>query len=538
MKNRDFLLLVLTFLVLTGPYAFFADLHTRGEGREALNFESACREDPLWPKNYDDKRSSKPPMYYWVGCLLSFGTINEFTIRIPSLLSGLLLIALTVLLGNKNHKSKTGILAGFLLLTSPQFIASSETARLDMLHSSLLAISWMLLISCSSVWVYVISALCLAGSSLTKGPVAIILSILVFGVHFLIHKDLRKFLAFLAVILTAGLMAGIWYILVIGKYGEEFIKIFFSENIARYLSEDVPHNKPFYEFLMLYLLSLGPVVLLSWLSKVIVYWRHIPMHLRVLVRDIIEQLRKEPFFAFLIIASIIPVAFFCFSSGKRVPYALVSFPFIAILTGISLAKFSREEKIVYYKLFHVTFIAFMSGLVGAALFGGLYASFSDDYFLKKHMYLFLLSFIFAALILIVHQRLRYINIFNPFSGFTRSSITVTILSFFLFNTVIGTMLADALSHKKLASWLKRINDQNIPIYSFQYQFYATDFYHEQKIETYNASAKPPYFLLVPSTKLDKLIDIFKYTNKMPIPHANYQGRVDKLWLRVFLYKIE
>ncbi|MCS6894410.1 MAG: glycosyltransferase family 39 protein [Deltaproteobacteria bacterium] len=538
MKRWDFFLLVLIFLLLTGPFAFLADLHTRGEGREALNFESACREDPLWPKNYDDRRSSKPPMYYWLGRLLSFCTINEFTIRLPSLLSGLVLIVMTVLTTDKNLKFKVGILAGFLLLTSPQFIASSETARLDMLHSSLLATSWMLLISYSSLWVYIVSALCLAASTLTKGPVALILSILVLGVYHLTQKDLKKLLVFLAVILTSSLMAGIWYILVIGKYGHEFLKTFSSENLARYFSEEVPHKKPFYEFITLYLLSLGPVILLIWTSKVLACWKQIRVDFRGVAREIFKKLRNDPFYSFLIIASIIPIVFFCFSSGKRVPYALVSFPFIAILTGILLIEFSREEKIVYYKLFNACFKAFISLIVGGGLMGALYASLSNDYFLKKHTYVFLLILIFALILVFAHQKFKYINIYNPFSGFTRSSITITILSLFLFNTVIGTILADAMSHKKLASWLTKINDQNIPIYSFQYQFYATDFYHEQKIGTHNASAKPPYFLLVPSTKLDKLLNTFKYSNKIPIPHANYEGRVDKPWLRVYLYKIE
>ena len=73
-----------------------------------------------------------PPMYMWLVTLSSFifGE-NEFNSRLWCALFGIASVYLTFLLGKKMFNSKVGILAGFILATSFQFIIQSRLAIFD-----------------------------------------------------------------------------------------------------------------------------------------------------------------------------------------------------------------------------------------------------------------------------------------------------------------------------------------------------------------------------------------------------------------------
>jgi 4-amino-4-deoxy-L-arabinose transferase-like glycosyltransferase len=76
---------------------------------------------------------NKPAPFYWlmVGALSVFG-VNEEAARTPSLVSALLTALATSLWGARRWGSRTGALAGLILVTAPEFALLGRFATLDM----------------------------------------------------------------------------------------------------------------------------------------------------------------------------------------------------------------------------------------------------------------------------------------------------------------------------------------------------------------------------------------------------------------------
>jgi 4-amino-4-deoxy-L-arabinose transferase-like glycosyltransferase len=76
---------------------------------------------------------NKPAPFYWlmVGALTVFG-VNEGAARTPSLVSALLTALATSLWGARRWGSRTGALAGLILVTAPEFALLGRFATLDM----------------------------------------------------------------------------------------------------------------------------------------------------------------------------------------------------------------------------------------------------------------------------------------------------------------------------------------------------------------------------------------------------------------------
>jgi 4-amino-4-deoxy-L-arabinose transferase-like glycosyltransferase len=80
--------------------------------------------DFFHPKINGQLYYDKPLLGYWVIALLSFlsGTLNEWTVRIPAAVSGLIGLGATVFIGRKLWSREVGLNAGWLLLTTYRFL--------------------------------------------------------------------------------------------------------------------------------------------------------------------------------------------------------------------------------------------------------------------------------------------------------------------------------------------------------------------------------------------------------------------------------
>lgn len=95
----------------------------------------------LIPEFNGDLRINKPPLFYWLvaGSNLALGGSNEVSSRLPSILMGFAMLALTVWLGVRLYDETTGYLAGLILCTSPLFFAINRGCVIDQTFSTLLA---------------------------------------------------------------------------------------------------------------------------------------------------------------------------------------------------------------------------------------------------------------------------------------------------------------------------------------------------------------------------------------------------------------
>jgi len=115
------------------------------EGHEVFVAETAQqmhnRGDWVVPYFNDQPRLNKPPMSYWLTGLTAGVTggakrIMPWHARLPSLLSGLALIGLTIWLGRMLFDQATGLVAGLMLATTATFFSYTHNARPEMLYAA------------------------------------------------------------------------------------------------------------------------------------------------------------------------------------------------------------------------------------------------------------------------------------------------------------------------------------------------------------------------------------------------------------------
>ncbi len=520
--------------IITLPFIFFADFHTRGEGREALNTVSACQGEWLWPKGFDGNRSSKPPFFYWLVCALSGSEIKEYSVRLPSYIFSVLVLSIFYLVVSNQISSNVARIMGFMLLTSPIFISNSQIARLDMVHSASLAVSWILLIYEKAFFIF-ISGFFLGISTLSKGPVALVLTAILTIFYYLLTRD-RKISTRLLIAACLGLLiAAPWYIAAYLKYKKLILDVIWRENVDRFLSSQAPHRNSILKFLTLFLLGLGPVILVNLFTVIKDLLREFKF-VTISLENLLANLRQRKEIGYLLLCSITPILFYSLSSGKRPAYALSSVPFICLLSALLASKQNRYQKLIYARSFiwltRIVLIAAFLGVLGGAVY--MYPMIRDNPNLRL---LFLFAFLGSLMVLFVFLKQKRILEANPFSGFFRSSIIVTLCAIFVIHTLLGTLWSKTASHKKLANWLIQINTDNLPVLGYRYQFYALQFYLKNKFVSNTSYLKPPYLLIMPDKLKEQFVKENPAAAKLFPPLATYNGFVDKLSIRPIVLKV-
>lgn len=217
------------------------------EGREALVMQEMLRSGNwVLPLRNGETIPSKPPLLHWLGAGVArlSGGMSEWAARFPSALFSALSVGLTCLLGCRLANREVGILAPLLLLTTPLFVEMAREAWVDS------AQAFFVLASLSSFagmyeagewrgWRSLAFALSLAGASLSKGPIGLILPSLVITLYLTAQGQLSRLRYLLRptnVVLALGLPLT-WYILAFNQEGWAFFhKQLLQENIVRFTS--------------------------------------------------------------------------------------------------------------------------------------------------------------------------------------------------------------------------------------------------------------------------------------------------------------
>jgi len=104
--------------------------------------EMHARQDWVLPFFNGEPRLTKPPLSYWLTGLIgvlsgNLDQLDPWQARLPSLLSGLVLVALAAHLGKRMFTPATGIAAALILATSLGFFEYTHSARPEMLYACL-----------------------------------------------------------------------------------------------------------------------------------------------------------------------------------------------------------------------------------------------------------------------------------------------------------------------------------------------------------------------------------------------------------------
>ncbi|MEY3403380.1 MAG: hypothetical protein RLZZ86_2996, partial [Cyanobacteriota bacterium] len=247
--------------------------------------------DWITPFFNGETRFDKPALIYWCQAIAySIMGVNEWSVRMPSVLAAMSVIALSFYtvqwyftekdeleqVTNLPRRYLTAAVAAALMALNPEMIVWGRTGVSDMLltgciGSTLLCFflgyaqnnrpvviaNWQF----PNQW-YLASYVLIAGAILTKGPVGIVLPGLIMiafalyvGKFWQIWREMRPILG-MVIVLALSLP---WYILVTWRNGWNFINAFFVyHNIERFTEVVNGHSAPWYFYFLVVLLGFAP----------------------------------------------------------------------------------------------------------------------------------------------------------------------------------------------------------------------------------------------------------------------------------------
>jgi 4-amino-4-deoxy-L-arabinose transferase-like glycosyltransferase len=368
------LLILITFISVV-MWIGKGDYYTKGEPREASVAVSMLEKNQwILPETYADEIAYKPPLTHWLMAVFSLprGEVTPFSSRLPSALAFVGLIITSFLFFGKNLKFQDSFLASLVLLTSFELHRAAMTSRVDMLLTFLIV--WALTrlfrweerkkLKGFPIWIVIIQGL----AALTKGPVGIVLPLLVFGIYLLFLKyNIWKIAGKLVPVAFASLVLPlIWYFLAYRVGGKEFLDIVWAENFGRFLGSenlniryDLGHEEAWwYNFLTLAAGFIPWTILLLISLFGLNYSKKIP-GIKSLWNSFIHQDKIKLFSA---IAAIVIIVFYCIPVSKRSVYLMPAYPFISIFIA-QYVLYLRENKTKLSSVFDV-FINIIACIVG------------------------------------------------------------------------------------------------------------------------------------------------------------------------------
>lgn len=266
-----------------------------------------------------------PPLIYWAGSISSviLGAMTEVSLRLPSALGAIALSLVTCYMGSRWFGPSTGLWAGFVLLTCPQFALQAIGYRPDMLFSLFIASGLLVYASGTGSepsWKPRVAGFVLFGlAMLTKGPLGLLLPGLVLCLWHGTRREWRPLLALAPLGLMSLAMYLAWFVACAYQAGAgSILEELWLQNAARFGSGFRGHARPPYYYALNIWHDMAPWSLLLPLAFWWVYRRRA-------WRDPARQLLLWWFGVFFLFLSL--------AATKRQLYLLPAYPAAALLIG-------------------------------------------------------------------------------------------------------------------------------------------------------------------------------------------------------------
>ena len=345
-----FTILSLTFYSLwLGSYPLF----NPDEGRYAeIAREMLVTGDMITPRLNHVPFLDKPILHYWLQAfsMKLFG-INEWAVRLPPALLGIMGCIVTYICGRRLFNRRTGILSAAILATTPLYFGAAHYANLDLEVAVFISSSLLFFITALQrndayqFYFYIAAYTATAFAFLTKGLIGIVFPLLILSVWIIWF---RRYDFFKKSYLILGLLLWLiivlpWYFLV-EKANSQFLEYFFvTQQITRFLSGiDFNNKTPFWFYI--------PIILIGFFPWTI--------FLLQTIRENIEKIWRTPLQYqtefYLLLWSAIIFIFFSIPHSKIVGYILPIFPALAILIGNKLSLDWKQPQSSRNSLYYFT----------------------------------------------------------------------------------------------------------------------------------------------------------------------------------------
>ncbi|HEV8198981.1 MAG TPA: glycosyltransferase family 39 protein [Candidatus Polarisedimenticolia bacterium] len=241
------------------------------EGRNAeVGREMLTTGDYVTPHINGAVYLDKPPVFFWAvaGSLGLFG-VNEAAARLPSALAAIAGVALTVWFARRHFGARVAACAAAILALSPLYVVFARLVIFDMLLLVWTTASTLLFYEAMEAqrpggWLGVAGFAIAGVGTITKGPVALVVPLLVAVVWAFVRREPRLlarlrpavgFLAYFAVIVP-------WVLLVEHRHPGFLAYALLGENLARMTANPYDTARPFHFYARVILPGLFPWIVL------------------------------------------------------------------------------------------------------------------------------------------------------------------------------------------------------------------------------------------------------------------------------------
>jgi dolichol-phosphate mannosyltransferase len=274
----------------------------------------------------------KPPLLYWVvmASYKVFG-IHDWAARLVPCGAALLCIVIAYRWALNALNLRAALFGGLILCLSGRFIYMSRMLSMDSLLSLCVVAAWTwahrALSGNRMIWRWWLSAaLATALGVLTKGPVALLLSVIpVLAWQRLDKRACRvRVTGWLVFALVAGIVAMPWYAVLAIREPVQVADFFWAHNVLRFLSP-LDHEEPFWFYLPILAAGMLPWSLLlpalvRWLAR----------------RSPAARGHRPPALGFLLLCCLWCLIFYSVAGCKRPGYILPAMPALAFALGACL----------------------------------------------------------------------------------------------------------------------------------------------------------------------------------------------------------
>ena len=512
--NKAFWYISILAILMLIPFLGLTDFNTKGEPREAV-VAYTMLEHGNWilPINNGGDIPYKPPFFHWCIAFFSLfiGHVNEFTSRLPSAISLVLITIGGFTFFAKRKDTKTALIAAILTLTSFEVHRAGVNCRVDMVNTAFMVGAMYLLYRWwekgkkQLPW---LAILCMSGATLTKGPVGIILPCFVMGVFMLTQRENFWSIVW-RMALTAVLSLIIpfcWYYAAYQQGGDAFLHLVKEENIDRFLGKMSygSHENPAWYNLLTLITGWLPYTLLLLFSLFILPWKQFAKS-----KLVANMKQATPLQVFTWLAFLLVLFFYCIPKSKRSVYLLPCYPFMAYLIAEYIV-WMMKEKVGALKVYawviavltiilDVAYLAVRWGAVPDSIFHGKHAADNvamlhalADYPIAS--YIFVVMSLYLAYRIIVSLKKKDVR------EICGSTLATIIGLFLLLDTNLQPAVLNTKADKPLAPMIEQRFDTN-KLYSYipikDLHFFSLNFYLGDKIQQFEKVLPQDGVLMIP-----------------------------------------
>ena len=518
--NKAFWYVSILAILTLIPFLGLTDFNTKGEPREAV-VAYTMLEHGNWilPINNGGDIPYKPPFFHWCIAFFSLfiGHVNEFTSRLPSAISLVLMTIGGFTFFAKRKDTKTALIAAILTLTSFEVHRAGVNCRVDMVNTAFMVGAMYLLYRWwekgkkQLPW---LAILCMSGATLTKGPVGIILPCFVMGVFMLTQRENFWGIVW-RMALTAVLSLIIpfcWYYAAYQQGGDAFLHLVKEENIDRFLGKMSygSHENPAWYNLLTLITGWLPYTLLLLFSLFILPWKQFAKS-----KLVTNMKQATPLQVFTWLAFLLVLFFYCIPKSKRSVYLLPCYPFMAYLIAEYIV-WMMKKKVGAQKVYawvmavltiilNVAYLAVRWGAVPDSIFHGKHAA--DNVAMLHALADYpIASYIFVVMSLYLAYRIIVSLKKNDIKEICGSTLATVIGLFLLLDTSLQPAVLNTKADKALAPIIEQRFDMN-KLYSYipikDLHFFSLNFYLGDRIQQFEEVLPQDGVLMIPEDSFEE-----------------------------------